>query len=152
MSRRQPSIPEPSRLPVAYLCSSEAELEALLDGSREFSKGNEFLLLIRDDKRLLDRVLPSYINAVIRERESGMRAKKLQMEMLLFLSGTMNISNAIKASGAKSSSSFIALASSEALFKEFARRYKIRKAKRYPLKLNLDVSGDVATTELESEG
>ena len=143
---------EISGKPIAYLCSSQAKLEAMLDDSRKNSKKGTFLLLAEPKSNLQERIIPAYINSAIREQEKCMRANNIQMEMLLFLSGTMNIGKAIRDSGAKSSSKFVLISNKETLISSFCKKFGIKKLQKYVLTLDYDVSGKVALTELENKG
>jgi hypothetical protein len=151
MSRAVAPVARIKTRPVAYLCTSQAKLDALIDGSRKESKGTDFILLINDDKRLLGRVLPAYINCMIRHAESSKRARSVQMEMLLFIGGTMNIGKAIAGAGARSASRFVLVSSRKGLASKFIKQYDVKMSKQYRLALDFDISGDVAVTELESE-
>lgn len=135
-------------VPVAFLCSSDKELDSLIDYTRDISKGKDFVLLLENDEKLLDRLLPAYLNAYLRYCERIMRADTLRMEILLFVSKTLNIGNAIKEVGAKDMDSFIVFASNKNVFSKFSKISGINKIRQYKLDLKEDVSGKIAMTGL----
>ena len=137
--------------PVAYLCASKLELNELVDGSRHYSKGESFVLLLDDSPQLAERILPAYINAYIRYNEGGARAASLQMEMLLFVSETMNIGKAIRECGAKNKSRFIVVANNGANFVKFSKDCKVKKLKEYALRLNPDIAPAVSLAGISAE-
>lgn len=137
--------------PVAYLASSELGIGELIDCSQKFSKGRNFILLMKKDEKLIKRLLPAYVNACVRYVEGETRARSLAMEMLLFVSGTMRTDKAIKESGASDNSGFILFWSNKSILKDFVRKAKIKLGKEYKLELDLDVSGKVASAGMAED-
>ncbi len=133
--------------PVAYACYSDKGADKLLGLARKLSKGSRFVLLARDGKGLMRRILPAYANSMIRYGEGSMRARSLQMEMLLFIAGTMNINKAIAECGARGGK-FIAIADSQESFFAFRKSSGISEFRERRLSLDMDVASDVAVTEL----
>ena len=76
--------------PVVYFASSHVPVNDLLRESAQTSD-NEFILLLKNDKSILNRVLPAYLNSIVRQNDGIARAKTLRMEMLLFIAKTMRI-------------------------------------------------------------
>lgn len=142
---------EIAKKPVAFLSSSKLSIDELLDIGSKLSKGEAFVLLVKNDKSLLDRVLPAYINAYIRYREKNMRSSTLRMEVLLFIAGTMKISSAIKSCGAEDNGAFIVIAESKKTFSKFRDKSYIKILKEYPLRLDERIAGDVAVTALRED-
>ncbi len=131
--------------PVAYFASSELEVGEIIGYSQKFSKGMNFILLMKSDEKLVKRLLPAYVNACVRYEEGETRARSLAMEMLLFVSGTMRTDKAIKEFGASDNSGFILFGSNKSILKDFVRKTKIKLEKEYKLELDLDISGEVAS-------
>lgn len=137
--------------PVAYLCSSGLELNALIDGSRRFSKGDAFVLLIDGRPELMRRVLAGYVNSYIRYRERTTRAESLQMELLLFIAGTMNIGRAIRECGAKGSRRFVAVANDSANFTRFAKSCNVKRLRECKLSLDTGIAPQVSVSGISGE-
>lgn len=130
--------------PVAYLAEADTEVKRLADCSRRVSKGEHFVLLMKHDETFINRLLPAYVNSYIRHMEKSTRSESMQMEMLLFVAGTMNISKAIKRAGTHDKSRFILFASDRKIMNKFIRKGKVDLIKEYGLELDPDVAGEVA--------
>ena len=125
--------------PVACVCTSSMDMHGLVKRAASLPKREELILLLKDDETLIYKLLPAYLNAVVRKRESVMRAKNLTTEMMLLVAGTMQISKAMECCAAKDSKRFIVFASGSALLKKFTGT-GVMVAKKLPL----DFDGDVA--------
>ena len=121
-------------MPVAYACSSDSDLESLVDSARRASAGESFVVLLDDKESVVDRLMPAYLNAYVRHGEKRMRAGSLQMELMLFLAGTFMISDAISEYGAKDIKDFILASSSDELARRYARKNRIVLRKRCRLR------------------
>lgn len=137
--------------PVCFLCSSDTDLQKLIDASSHMINGENFLLLTGSAGKIERRLAPAYLNAITRYRDFSMRSTSLQLEMLLFISGTMRISEAIKASGAKSSSGFIVFSTDKKLLSKFLKENKVKTLKQIKIILDPEEAQEVAMTELLSE-
>ncbi len=133
------------------MCSSRASVEELVAASGSLSKGEEFVLLVRAEESFIKRLLPAFVNAHLRYAEKSMRADSLQKETLLFIAGTMNIRNAIKASGIRSNSRFVVFASGEAAFSSFVKKSGSEVIKKYGLVLDPAVASEVAAAGIRQE-
>ena len=136
--------------PVLCACSSGKRMDELVEESRSMSGEREFLLLLDYDRDSAARVLPAYVNAIVRQRDGIARSKSARMEMLLLVSGTMNIGRAIREHGAKNPKNFLAFATSGALFRRFATKNKIEITKKIRLVMDEGAAGRVALTEIEN--
>ena len=136
--------------PIAFACSSDMEIGQLVAASRGY-RGSGFILMLKNDGMLVERLLPAYMNAKIRHMEDGMRANSVQMEMLLFVAGTMRLEKAIERAGASDHGNFMVFASERKGIREFAREAGIRIMEEYGLKLDLDIAVDVASAGLVDE-
>lgn len=136
VSSSRPIVPE--SIPVAYRCSSKTGLSALVDGARDLSRHEQFVLLLKSDNSLSGRILPSYLNAYVRYREGRLRSGSLQMEVLLFIAGTFKISRAIERCGALGSDRFVIVSSSKGLAEKYAKANNVRMEE--PLSLGMDGS------------
>ena len=133
---------------IANLCSSNDRIEDLIRFSSELSVGKEFVLLVNKDEGLIERFQASYLNAYLRYIESDMRAKSLQMEILLFLAGTMRVDKAIERCGISNTNGFILFASSKKTWSKFRKRVNLDLIKEYKLQFDLDVAAKVAESAL----
>lgn len=134
--------------PAAYSVSSRFSIDQLLELSDRISKGREFVQIFEDDKRLIPRLIPAYLTSLIRMNEKAMRSRSLSKEMLLFVAGKMNIQEAIKSCGAKNNKSFLVFASSSEIFSRFLKKTDLLINKKHKLKLDYEVAGEVAITEI----
>ncbi len=134
--------------PVLFLCSSKLELGRLIEISKRLSGGKEIVLMLDADKRLKDRLLPAFANALARRRDNISRSRSLQIETLLLACGSMNIGYALSSCGAKSSDNFAVFASSRKAFDSFANAGGVKALKALRLKVEPDEASDVAATEL----
>ncbi|MDE1874215.1 MAG: hypothetical protein KGI04_03805 [Candidatus Micrarchaeota archaeon] len=137
--------------PVLHVCSSKRSINELVESSKRLVRGGDVLLLFRYDERLVRRVLPAYVNAALRFGEGSSRSNSMQVEMLLFLCGTMNIGKALRECGAADSKRFCVFSSSAALFSRFSKANGIVSTRRIPVSLDPKVSGNVAISELLSD-
>lgn len=134
--------------PAMCLCSSEKEIEPLVEASKEASRGPEFLLLLDYSDEAIARALPAFVNASIRFNEGIARASSMQTEMLLLVCGTMNIGKALRECAAKKNEEFLLFATRRELLEKFAKSNGIRILRKINLRLNPKIAGDVAITEL----
>ena len=132
----------------AYLCSSSEEAATLMSSSKKFSHDREFILLLDNKKGIIDNLLPAYLNAYIRYKENNTRTKSLGMEVLLFISRTMNINKAIKEQGLRDSNAFILFSNNDEATKKFLSKLEISVIKKYRLRLDKKTSGSIAITDL----
>lgn len=137
--------------PVMYVCSSGKQMEELIGKSKELSGEEDFILLLDYNSTDAARVLPAYVNALIRQKDGIARSRSTWMEMLLLVAGTMNIGKAIKEHGAKNPERFLAFATSEGLIRRFAAKNGVRLSKKISLAIDENVSGGVALTEVEND-
>jgi len=135
--------------PVAALMSSESTLEGLLSVALSISRKDGFVLILREGDELEGRLLPAYLNAHVRYAENGMRSGSLQKEVLLFVSGTMNIANAIKLCGAVSNKRFMAFTNDQINMKKFVKETNSKVLKECILVLDNKVSTEVALAGLQ---
>jgi len=128
---------------VAVLARSRLAPDAVIEAARRLSKGDDFVLILKPAEGIEGRLLPAYINAMIRKAGSTMRSGSLSLEMILFISGTMNIGNAIERSGA-SGDEFVVFCSGKPLCDRIVSKFGLEIVKRYDLRLDLSRSGEIA--------
>jgi len=126
-------------------------MDELIEDSKKASKGKEFVLLLDNKDKLVKRVLPAFMNAVIRVGDRIARSDSMRMEMLLLLCGTMKIDKAIKDCGAKNPENFLLFSTSSELLNRFAKKNRIRVLRKINLELDAKTAGEVAMTELLGE-
>ncbi len=134
--------------PAACLAGSDLEKEVLLDIALKLSRGDRFILLMRNTRSLEDRLLPAFMNALLRYSEKSMRSESLQKEVLLFAAGTMNIGKAISNRGIVDPREFVAFASGRALLDTFIRLSHSRITKQYKLSVKWDSAREAAMAGL----
>ncbi len=120
---------------VAYRCSFGGSMDTLVDRARLASGDRSFILLLRYKEGVCDRLLPSYLNAWIRKKESTMRSSSLHMEMLLFVAGTLNIKRAIEESAARHSNDFLLVSDDAGSATKFIKKNGIARAEQCQLAL-----------------
>lgn len=130
--------------PMLFLSSSPKEVSEMLSYVKKISKKYEFVLLLKADQSLIPRFLPAYLNAYLRHEEDSLKAKSIEMEMLLFIAGTLRTEKAIADYGASDNKSFLVFATSKPVFTKFSKAVKLKVLKQYKLGLDLDVASDVA--------
>jgi len=134
--------------PAAFLASSDGNVSDIVDVSRILSKGPEFVLVLKNDKGILKRLLPAYINARLRQEESEMKASTMQMEILLFVAGTLRTDKAIEECGIRDAGKFLVFASSKETARKFAKGAWTRLIREHKLELDPDYAAVVASTGL----
>ncbi len=134
---------------VAISAYSDSNMEKLLELSNSLSDSNRCILLLENKEKILERIIPGYINAKLRQYEKSMRSSSLQKETLLFIAGTMNIKNAIEKVGAKSKNDFLVFGNSEKLLLEFIKLGKLKKVTKIDLYLDIKNAYEVAYSGLE---
>ncbi len=132
--------------PVAALCSSKKKIDELVAAAAEMSgkPGKQDFLLLMSKHIDAARLLPAYLNALVRKKDSMTRASSTSIEMLLFVCGSANISKAIADCGAKSNSGFVVFATSRRLFDRFAKKNGLRILKEIAMPLDFGKAAEVA--------
>ncbi|MDE1850559.1 MAG: hypothetical protein KGH54_02065 [Candidatus Micrarchaeota archaeon] len=133
---------------VCYRCSSALGTQELVKEALKLSKGSEFIQIFGYDRKMVDRLLPAYFNALIRYDEKGMRSREASKEMLILAAGRMNISKAIGKCGVKDSLDFLLFATSKTLAKTAKKRLRLNGMKNVPLKFDPDGAANVAITPI----
>lgn len=132
----------------AAVVANVKEKEELLRLAEKLEKGSNFVLLL-NAKVNVQRILPAYLNAIIRYKEGIARAKKASMEMLLLLSGKKNISEAVKECGVKENETkTIIFATSSQILNRFLKVARIKAKKEPSLTLDFDKAAKVAEMDL----
>lgn len=135
--------------PIICLCESEKLREAIAL-SEKISRGKNVVQLFDANKDIIERIVPAYINAALRSYDGSMRTKSIRSEMMIFVSGKLDIARAVESCGAKGSR-FVAFSNSNDVFNSFTKNGSIKVLKKYKPPFSLDVAKDVASTELRSE-
>lgn len=134
----------------AALLSSSSSIDAIIEQSKALSTGSDFVLLLKPSKGLEGRLVPAYIGATVRQSEGTMHSNSLAMETLLFVSGTMNIGNAIVRAGARGKK-FVIFSSKKSLLDLVVGKFGLKVLKNYSLLLDPKVSGNVAITAIKDD-
>ena len=138
-------MPEFSDSICAGLFSSASDVSEIVDESKILTKENDFVLLINPSKEIEHRLIPAYINATIRKARGNMHSDSLSLEILMFVSGTMNIGNAIERSGARGGR-FVMFSSRKEILDKMVSRFSMKLLKSYNLVLDMGKCGQVAMT------
>ena len=142
--------PKFSPAPVAVLASKDLGLEGVVAEAMKLSDGEDFVLVLDPSDGIEDRLLPSYINAAIRKGNNNMRSGSLALEIMLFVSGTMNISNAISRSSARGKD-FVIFSSNSRLLESLVSKFSLRVVKRYDLRLCPEKSSRIAIMPIKGD-
>jgi tRNA threonylcarbamoyladenosine modification (KEOPS) complex Cgi121 subunit len=134
----------------AFLVESKGSGSSLISKANKISKGGNFLLVIKNIKGIEKRFIPAYINAVVRREEGVAAAKSLQMEILLFIAGTMQVNDAIR-SVSGSGSRIILFSNSKKILNQAISKFNLNIIKEYSLLLDPSVSIDVAATTIRHD-
>ncbi|MGI0141866.1 MAG: hypothetical protein ACREBF_04440 [Candidatus Micrarchaeales archaeon] len=134
--------------PRCYVCSSGLKVEELIGVANRLSKKDKFVQLFDYDQKTIGRLLPAYMNALIREKEKQMRSNSVSKEMLALVAGKMNISKAIEKCGIKGGKKFLLFISDENLLKKSKKELRISKMNSITLKFEYSEAGKVAITPL----
>ncbi len=134
--------------PILYVCSSAKEIEELVEASKKASNNSRFILLLDYSERVIERILPAFVNASIRIKEGIARSKSAQLETLLLACGTMNIGKALKDCGAKKKDRFMLFSTTPPLIKKFVKTHAIQKIMEIKLQMEAKEAGKVAIAEL----
>lgn len=134
--------------PAACVCKSVEGITRLVERARGYLKGESFIVLLDSESTDRTRLLPAYINAVVRRRDGIARSETLAMEILLLISGDTNIRKAIESNGARDFKEFIVFSDSVAALDRFVKENRLEVSGRISLKFDLEGAGDVAMTEL----
>ncbi len=144
------NLPKFSNGLCAALLSSSSDIAIILEESKRLSKGSDFVLMLRPSKGTEHKLIPAYIGAMIRQNSGTMRSNSLAIEILLFISGTMNIGNAIKRAGANGKE-FVIFSNRKKLIEGIISKFKMKKLKAYLLELDPKASGRIAITAIKDD-
>lgn len=142
------NVLQQGKMPVACVCSSNAGVDELIDSAKAASKGESFILLLEYDKGTVKRLLPAYLNAVVRFKDGIARAASIQMEMIVFACGDTDIRKALDKIGIRSADRFLLFATDEAVLKKFTDSVKQKTLERLVLTFDLDAAGEVSAADL----
>ena len=136
--------------PYAALVTSSASVETVIKEAKRIAKGGDVILALKESKGIEGRLLPAYINAYLRYSEKAMHSSSISLEMLLFVAGAMNISNAAKKSAADGKR-FILFSSEKKLAQELQKKCGIRVERDIKLSMDPDAASDVAMTAIRDD-
>ena len=134
----------------AALLSSGSDIAEILEESKRLSNGSDFVLMLKPSKDIEHKLIAAYIGAMIRQSEGTMRSNSLAIETLLFVSGTMNIGNAIGRTGADGKE-FVIFSSRKEILEGVISKFKLKRLKSYALVLDPKTSGRVAITAIKDD-
>jgi hypothetical protein len=127
----------------AVECTSEVNAEILKKAASSFGKGH-FMLLLKNKKEFLGRLLPSYLNAYVRLNEGGMDSENVNIEMMLFISGRDRIDDAISECSVEDVRDFLIFSDDREGIETFARENDVIILRFLDLKFCLSSAADVA--------
>lgn len=136
--------------PYAALVISTAPIDTVIKEAKRIAKGGDVILALKESRGIEERLLPAYINAYLRYSEKSMHSSSISLEMLLFVAGAMNISNAAKNSAADSKR-FILFSSEKKLAEQLQEKCGIKVEKELKLGMDPDAASDVAMTAIRDD-
>ncbi|MGC8586966.1 MAG: hypothetical protein ACP5K9_01595 [Candidatus Micrarchaeia archaeon] len=136
------------RMPAAAVCSAAHNIEDALKIAKSLSNGEDFVQLMAYSVRMPKRLLPAYLNVMLRLREGSITSKSTSMEMLLLACGKSDIRAAISKCGAKEGKMAIVFASAPSLLSNFLDLAGMKAIKQIKLKIDFKEANAVALAQL----
>lgn len=130
--------------PYCCLCSSKMSIDELLDNAAAATDKKNLIELFDYKEEVVKRLLPAYVNAVVRSDGETMRSGSIGKEMLQLVSGEKNISDAIERYGINDAGEFLVFATSRGSLEHFLTRSRAKVIKRYDLQLDYKISEQMA--------
>jgi tRNA threonylcarbamoyladenosine modification (KEOPS) complex Cgi121 subunit len=130
----------------ALFCTYTGEIGRLLHACESYSKGNDIVQVFATVDGIEKRIIPAYLNAVLRKSEGCMRSKSLMMEILLLAAGERNVNAAIKKCGA-GKGRFIVFSNKSTILESFTRENGLHIIKKIRLLLDEDAANSVASVD-----
>lgn len=124
-------------------CTSEVDAEKLKGAASSFGKGR-FMLLLKNKEEFLERLLPSYLNAYVRLSEGGMASGNVNIEMMLFISGSDRIDEALSECSVNDAGDFLVFSDRRESIETFARENGVIIRRFLDLKFHEGSAADVA--------
>jgi hypothetical protein len=124
-------------------CASEINAEMLKKAASSFGKGH-FMLLLKNKKEFLGRLLPSYLNAYVRLNDGRMDSGNANIEMMLFVSGKDRIDDAISECSVEDARDFLIFSEERGSIESFARENGVVIRRFLNLKFYESSAADVA--------
>lgn len=134
----------------AVLVRSKHGHAKIIEQARRLSAGQEFVVVLNPLEGIENRLVPAYMGAAIRQAEGSMHSSSLSMEIILFVAGTMNISNALEDTVAKGDQ-FVLFASRTSIVNYLLSRFGLEVIKKYELRIDSNGSGEVAITAIKDD-
>ncbi len=136
--------------PCAIVFESGSGIDSVISEAKRLAKAQDSIVAVKEEKQIVKRLLPAYVNAYLRHKEGSMHAGSLSLETMLFVAGNMNITNAAKKVAAQGHR-FVLFSSSRALAQELAKRCKLKRIREEKLSFDYDVASDVAMTAIKDD-
>lgn len=124
-------------------CTSEINAEMLKKAASSFGKGH-FMLLLKNRKEFIGRLLPSYLNAYVRLNDGRMDSGNANIEMMLFVSGKDRIDDAISECSVEDARDFLIFSEERGSIESFARENGVIIRRFLDLKFYESSAADVA--------
>ena len=124
-------------------CTSEINAEMLKKAASSFGKGH-FMLLLKNRKEFVGRLLPSYLNAYVRLNDGRMDSGNANIEMMLFVSGKDRIDDAISECSVEDARDFLIFSEERGSIESFARENGVIIRRFLDLKFYESSAADVA--------
>ncbi len=124
-------------------CASEINAEMLKKAASSFGKGH-FMLLLKNRKEFIGRLLPSYLNAYVRLNDGRMDSGNANIEMMLFVSGKDRIDDAISECSVEDARDFLIFSEERGSIESFARENGVIIRRFLDLKFYESSAADVA--------
>ena len=132
------------KMPEAAIIHYSKNPSEMAESTKRFCRGSEFVLLLNSNVQA-SRLLPAYVNALLRHRKKEGKANTVQMEMLLLVCGTDQIQKAITKCGAKEKEA-LAFATSKQLLLKFIKQSNAKITKKLTLAFDFDTAFEVVAS------
>ncbi len=132
---------------VAFRSSAEQPIERLIEASKGIPDSNATIILLDYSKKIVGRIGPSILSALLRMEEGAMRSNSFSVEVLLFVAGTMQISKAMERAGAKGGKDFIIIGNSREAVENFAKLNRVKLLKEIEIRFDTETAAEVAGSQ-----
>ena len=132
---------------VAFRASAEKPIGMLVEAAKKTSEKDNMIILLDYRKDIVMRLGPAVLNALLRKEEGEMRSNSFQVEVLLFVAGTMQISKAMEKAGARNGMDFIIMGKDSDSVVAFAGANKVRLLEEVEIRLDTETTLKVAGSQ-----
>ncbi|MGC8479062.1 MAG: hypothetical protein ACP5M9_00090 [Candidatus Micrarchaeia archaeon] len=122
----------------AFKGSSKKEASKLIELAVKLSDNNSFVILLEYNEKLIPKIIPAYLNAILRLKENCMRSDFVYKEILILLSDYKDIGNALKDSTVKNPKNLLVVTNSMEKLNNFLKNGTVEDIKKIELQLNYE--------------